>query len=68
MGIVAALFLLLLRGPIFFLLEASPEDLSLANEYFNLRVLGVPAQLLAMCTTGVLQGYKVCFKAQLSST
>lgn len=58
MGVVAALLLAAIKPWLFILLEDSPEARGPAEEYFYLRVLGVLPQLLAMCTSGILQGYK----------
>ncbi|CAI7862234.1 unnamed protein product [Closterium sp. NIES-53] len=41
------------------LLADTPKVLPFARSYFYLRVIGVPPQLLVMCTSGILQGYKV---------
>eukprot|EP00897_Mesotaenium_endlicherianum_P000720 jgi/Mesen1/10649/ME000009S10441 len=58
MGVVASLLLLAIKPWLFELLENSPEARTAADHYFALRVFGVPPQLLAMCTSGILQGYK----------
>lgn len=57
-GMIAAVLLWALKGSIFLLLQTTPQALKPAEEYFTLRVLGVLPQLLAMCTSGILQGYK----------
>ena len=60
MGLAACALLLALQKPLWLLLaDASPLVLSVAEVYFYLRILGVPPQLLVMCTSGILQGYKV---------
>lgn len=60
MGMAACGLLLALQRPLWLLLDASsPLVLSVAEVYFYLRVAGVPPQLLVMCTSGILQGYKV---------
>lgn len=60
MGLAACALLMALQKPLWLLLaDASPLVLSVAEVYFYLRVLGVPPQLLVMCTSGILQGYKV---------
>ncbi|CAI7832793.1 unnamed protein product [Closterium sp. NIES-53] len=59
MGIVAVGLLLALQQPLWLLLADTPKVLPFARSYFYLRVIGVPPQLLVMCTSGILQGYKV---------
>ncbi|CAI5459317.1 unnamed protein product [Closterium sp. Yama58-4] len=56
---VAVALLLSSQGLLWALLRDSPSVLQYAKSYFYLRVMGVPPQLLVMCTSGVLQGYKV---------
>ncbi|CAI7764001.1 unnamed protein product [Closterium sp. NIES-54] len=58
MGIVAVGLLLALQQPLWLLLADTPKVLPFARSYFYLRVIGVPPQLLVMCTSGILQGYK----------
>ncbi|CAI7772382.1 unnamed protein product, partial [Closterium sp. NIES-54] len=55
---VAVALLLCSQGLLWALLNDSPSVLQYAKSYFYLRVMGVPPQLLVMCTSGVLQGYK----------
>lgn len=65
MGLAACGLLLALQRPLWQLLDSSsPLVLSVAEAYFYLRVAGVPPQLLVMCTSGILQGYKVRVQAQ----
>ncbi|GJP81135.1 hypothetical protein CLOP_g11314 [Closterium sp. NIES-67] len=58
MGVVAVGLLLAVQQPLWLLLADTPKVLPLAKSYFYLRVVGVPPQLLVMCTSGILQGYK----------
>ncbi|CAI5472315.1 unnamed protein product [Closterium sp. Yama58-4] len=58
MGMVAVGLLLALQQPLWLLLADTPKVLPYARSYFYLRVIGVPPQLLVMCTSGILQGYK----------
>ncbi|CAI5967868.1 unnamed protein product [Closterium sp. NIES-65] len=55
---LAVALLLSSQGLLWALLSDSPSVLQYAKSYFYLRVMGVPPQLLVMCTSGVLQGYK----------
>ncbi|CAI5529749.1 unnamed protein product [Closterium sp. Naga37s-1] len=55
---LAVALLLSSQGLLWALLSDSPSVLQYAKSYFYLRVMGVPPQLLLMCTSGVLQGYK----------
>ncbi|GJP30544.1 hypothetical protein CLOM_g3798 [Closterium sp. NIES-68] len=57
-GAVAVALLLSAQGLLWTMLSHSPSVLQYAKSYFYLRVMGVPPQLLVMCTSGVLQGYK----------
>ncbi|CAI5994526.1 unnamed protein product [Closterium sp. NIES-64] len=55
---LAVALLLSSQGLLWALLSDSPSVLQYAKSYFYLRVMGVPPQLLVMCTSGVLQGYR----------
>lgn len=41
-----------------FVLQTNPAVQKPAEQYYFLRVLGLPSQLLAMAVVGILQGYK----------
>ncbi|GAQ78988.1 MATE efflux family protein [Klebsormidium nitens] len=57
-GILAAFLLAALKRPIFTIMDTNPAVQKPAEQYYFLRVLGLPSQLLAMAVVGILQGYK----------
>jgi len=61
MGFAACALLLALQKPLWLLLaDASPRAFGGRESTSTCASQGLPPQLLVMCTSGILQGFKVC--------